>query len=245
MRQIHVAGDGEDRFLLGVDDNIAHKCEARTAGSVQHVVMDRVAVYNAGAGAGIGDELAVVVVDNGLAGGNAGENALAAAREAGEEVRFDKAFCHEQVGFRGKAVDDQITAGGELADIREILRIVAVMNNDLLLLHDLRAELVDQFFLRGAAVAAGGDQDGDIGVGTAFADLRQHRRNDHLARNRTSVVTGDQDHFFLAFRHDTELRSADRIGESFFHEFDRGFWRHIMVHLRYERAGIAVFRNVQ
>ena len=245
MGKIDVAGDGEDGLLVGVDDHVDDVGQTRGAGGIEHVVMDGVAVDDAGAGAGAGDELAVVVIDNGLAGGDAGQNALAAAGEAGEEMGLDEALGHQQVGLGRQAVDDQVAAGGELAQVGQILGIVAVVDDDLLVGDDLGAELVDQLFLGGLPVAAGGDQDGDIRVGAALTDLSEHLGNDAFAGHGAGVVAGDEDDLLLALGHDAQLRGADGVGHGVVDQLNGGLGGDVVVHLRHEGAGIALFGNVQ
>ena len=76
--QVDVAGDGVNRGLVGVVDDVDDIGQVCGAGGIQHIVVDGVAVHYAGAAVRIVDELAVVVVDDGLAGGDAGQDALAA-----------------------------------------------------------------------------------------------------------------------------------------------------------------------
>ena len=141
MRQIDISGNGIDRFLLGVDHNIDDIGETGCPGRIQHIVMDRVAVYDAGTRLRACDELPVMVVENRLSRRDSGKDALSSAGKAGKEMGLDKALRDQQVSLGRKAVDDEVSAGGKFAEIDLILCIVAVMDHDLFIFHDLGAEL--------------------------------------------------------------------------------------------------------
>ena len=245
MRKVDVAGDGVDGHLVGVIDDVDDIVEARAAGGVEHVVVDGVAVHDAGAAVGIVDELAVVVVDDGLAGGDAGQDALAAAGEAGEEVRLDEALGHEQVGLGGQLVDDEVAAAGQLADVGEVLDVVAVMDDYFLVRDYLLAELADELLLGGLAVAAGGDEEGDVGVGIALANLLEHGRDDDLAGHRAGVVGADDDDLLLALGHDGQGRGADGVGHGGAHELVRGAGGLVFVHMALHDAGEAALGDIE
>ena len=186
-----------------------------------------------------------MVVDDGLAGGDAGQDALAAAGEAGEEVRLDEALGHQQVGLGGQLVDDQVAAAGQLAEIDEVVGVVAVVDDDLLVGDDVLAELVDELFPGGLAVAAGGDQQGDVGVGAALADLLQHRGDDDLAGHRAGVVGADDDDLLLALGHDGQGRGADGVGHGGAHELVRGAGGLVLVHMALHDAGEAALGDIE
>jgi hypothetical protein len=59
-------------------------------------------------------------------------------------VRFDKPLGNQQVGFDGEPVQEALSAGRQRADVDEARRFVAVVNPDRLILHDVRAEFIDQ-----------------------------------------------------------------------------------------------------
>ena len=45
-----------------------------------------------------------MIVHNGFSGGNAWQNAFASAGKAGEEMRLDKSFGDQQIGFTGNLI---------------------------------------------------------------------------------------------------------------------------------------------
>ena len=56
-----------------------------------------------------------MVFIDGLLGADARKDALAAAAEAGEEVRLNKALGNDEVTFQRQTVDAESRAGGQLA----------------------------------------------------------------------------------------------------------------------------------
>ena len=81
---------------------------------------------------------------------------------------------------RSASVDDARAAGRQHADVREHRRIVAVVHIDLFVLHDVFAEFGDKLIARGFAVAARGNQDGDVRRRIAAPHLGKHLRDDNL-----------------------------------------------------------------
>ena len=63
------------------------------------------------------DEFAAVVRHDRFGRSDAGQDRFAAAREAGEEVGFDEAFGDEEVGVDGSAVDEQLAARRQQAEV--------------------------------------------------------------------------------------------------------------------------------
>ena len=70
---------------------------------------------------------------------------------------LDEAFADEQICFHGQTVDAKLTAGGKRTDGDHVFFRRAVVNDDSFGFYDFSAEFFNQFFFRGAAVAAGGD----------------------------------------------------------------------------------------
>ena len=95
-------------------------------------------------------------------------------------MRLDEPFGEQQIRLGGKPVDDARAAGRQHADVREHRRIVAVVHIDLFVLHDVFAEFGDKLIARGFAVAARGDQDGDVRRRIAAPHLGKHLRDDNL-----------------------------------------------------------------
>ena len=118
------------------------------------------------------------------------------------------------------------------------------MDDDLLLGHDVGAELVDQLLLGGLTVAAGGDEDSDVGVGVALADLRQHLGHDDLAGHGTGVVAGDDDNLLLALSHDGQLGGADGVLQGLTDQLLLGQLGLVVVHLRGQDGAQPLLGNV-
>ena len=143
--------------------------------------MEGIAVQHAGAGAGGGNKLGAVVAQNGDLIAHAGQHALAAAGEAGEEVRLNEALGHQQVGLHRQPVNDAIGAGGEHADLHVGGGVPAVVNHNGFMVHDVLTQLANQLLFGGGAVEAGGNQQGDLDVRIAPAQLGQHMGQNVLA----------------------------------------------------------------
>ena len=160
-------------------------------------------------------------------------------------MRLDEALGHQQIGLGGQTVDDQLAAGGEPAEADEVRGVVAVVDDDLLVGDDLGAELVDELFFCGFAVAAGGDEDGDVCVGIALADLREHLGDDAFAGHGAGVIAGDEDDLLPALGHDAEPRGPDGVGHGVFDQLLRTLGGDIVVHPGDQGPGIAVVGDVQ
>ena len=90
----------------------------------------------------------------------------------------------------------------------ELIRVKCVVDGDFLMIHDGIANMRRCCFLGGGAVQAGGNQDGDIGVRVALADLIQQDRQGDLAGDGAGVVTGDQHNFLFTLGQVTQARGA-------------------------------------
>ena len=94
-----------------------------------------------------------------LGGCDARQDRLAAAREACEEVRLDETFGDEEVGVDGRAVDEELPARRQEAEIRHRRVVLRIVDDDLFVLDDILAEAVDEFFMRRRTVEARRDED--------------------------------------------------------------------------------------
>ncbi len=74
-----MAGERADDFLFGVERDVEDKGQLGLLRGEQHVLVQRVAVQDAGARPVAGDEFGAVVGQNGLRGRNPRQDALAAA----------------------------------------------------------------------------------------------------------------------------------------------------------------------
>ena len=154
--------------------------------------MNGVSFQNAGTGVGVSNEFGAVIGINGLLGADAGQDALAPTGEAGEEVRFNKAFGNDQIRPLCPLVQPERAAGGQRSQMEHFFVAVGPVDLDTLTGDDLSTEFFGQFLRRGIPVGAGGNENHDLCVGRACADGAQHRRYDQLAGHGTGVVTGDQ-----------------------------------------------------
>ena len=159
VRLLAVAGKGGDDFLLRIDDDVQDEGELRFLRRVEHVAVDGVAIEDARASLVALDELAAVVRHDRLGGCDARQDRLAAAREACEEVRLDEALGDEEVGIDRRAIDEQFAARRQKTEVGHPRIILRVVDDDLLVLDDILAEAVDEFFMRRRTVEARRDED--------------------------------------------------------------------------------------
>ena len=141
-----------------------------------------------------------MVGEHSRARADAGEHALTPARIAGKKVRLDKALRQQQIRLDGKPVDNAGAARRQRADACEHGDIVAVMDIDFLVLHDVRAELGDKLIARCLSVTACRNQDGDVRIRVAAPHLGEHLRDNHLRRDGAGMVACKNHNFFLAAR---------------------------------------------
>ena len=107
---------------------------------------------------------------------------------------FNESLCQKQVRFHRQTVDQQLAAGGQRTDGHQVGSVIAIMHNDLLICHDLRAEFICQFLQGCLSVASGGNEDRDLRLRISPPNLRQHRWQNNLAGHRSCVVTGNDHH---------------------------------------------------
>lgn len=207
--------------------------------------MDGVVLQHAGVGIRAGNGLVAVVFVDGLLGADAGQDALAAAGEAGEEVWLNKALSHQQVTFSGQLVDVEVCTGGQHAHVDELIRVKCVVDGDFLMIHDGIAKHAALLFLGGGAVQAGGNQDGDIGVRVALADLIQQDGQGDLAGDGAGVVTGDQHNFLFTLGQVTQARGGNGMLQCLMNQFYFRFAGLVFVHFCGDNSFQVGFVNMQ
>ena len=219
MCLLTVASKSTNHFVLRVNDHVADEGQLGYTGGIDHVTVDGISIQNTRAGEGAGDELRVVIPEHRFRGGDAGQHALASAGETGKEVGLNETLADQQVCFRRNAVDPKCSAGRQGADGDHGIFVRAVVNDEMFLFGNFRTEFFYQFCLCGAAVAACGDEKGDLGIGIAAADGCQHGRNENLTGDGTGMVTGDENDILFALHQFFQCLAADGIAESFLYQF--------------------------
>ena len=206
-----IARKGRDRFLVLVDHDIDDVRKLRHLRRRDHILVNGVAVEDAGAGIRAVDELGTVVAEHRHLIGHAGQHTLAAAGEAGKEMRLDKALRYQQLRLDCKPVNDQRRAGGQDADLNIRVLIAAVVHDYPALVHYLPAELCFQLLSRGQTVKARGDKQRDLYIWAARSQLTQHIGDDIPARHRARVVGNDDDAVLFALGKLAEPGAVDWI----------------------------------
>ena len=74
-------------------------------------------------------------------GTDTGKDTLSSPGEAGEEVRLNKALCQQKLRFGGNSVYTHGSAGGKCPQIDHIFGVVAVMDNNVLVVENLVPQL--------------------------------------------------------------------------------------------------------
>ena len=158
---------------------------------------------------------------------------------------LNKAFSHQQVTFSGQLVDVEVRTGGQHAHVDELIRIKCVVDGDFLMIHDGIAKHAALLFLGGGAVQAGGNQDGDIGVRVALADLIQQDGQSDLAGDGAGVVTGDQHHFLFPLGQVTQARGGNGMLQCLMNQFYFRFAGLVFVHFCGDNSFQVGFVNMQ
>lgn len=86
-------------------------------------------------------------------------------------MRLDKPFGYQKIRLARLAVEPAFSAKRQRAQKTHVAHIVTVMYHYCLMCCDLFAELVDQFFSAGLAVASSGNENGDLSIRISSLDL--------------------------------------------------------------------------
>ena len=159
--------------------------------------MDGVALEDTRAGVGAVDEFRAVVGQDRDLAGDTRQDGFTAARHAGEEMRFNKAFGNEQVRISGYFVDTAVTTRGQSTNADHVFVVAADMDDEFFMFRNFFAILVDQFFLRRSPVHARSDEDGNVDIRVPLAQFCQELGHDDVARYRAGMVTGNNDAVLL------------------------------------------------
>ena len=161
-------------------------------------------------GVGTVNQRGAVVGVYGLCGTDAGQYAFSSAGKSGKEMRLDKPFRDQKIRLGCQGVDSQRRAGGQNTQINGGT-LLAVMDYDMFPAADFRAKFPDQLLPGSAAVASGGNENGDLRLRISAPDLGQHLRDDCLAWHRAGVVTCQQYNFMLSLCQLPQRGTADGI----------------------------------
>ena len=191
MRGLRVAGEGGVDGFVRVERDVEDEAQPCLPGGEEHVPVDGVAVQDAGSCAGVGDEPAAMVGADRQGPRDAGQHALAPAGEPGEEMGFDEPLGQKQVGVEREGVEPERAAGGQGAEMTELRGVLAVVHDEAFGGDEGVAELAPHFIGRRGAMAAGGDEEGDVDRGVAPPEAFEEAGKGDPARNGPRVVAGD------------------------------------------------------
>ena len=161
---------------------------------------------------------------------DAGQDALAPAGEAREEVGFDEPLRYEQVGVHRRPVDDQGRAGGQDADLDVGIRVKGIVNDDFLGTRNFLPQLGFQLGGGGEPVETGGYQQRHLNFRIALAQLRQHGGQDIPAGYRAGVVGNDDGAAFLPRRESGQGGRSHGQRHGFLHQLPTGAVAFQLVH---------------
>ena len=200
-----------DDPLVRAEHHVEHEREPRPVRGEHHVAVYRVPLQDPCPRPRVRDELRAVVRQHRLARRHAGQDALAPARVAREEVRLHEPLRDEKVRLHRMAVQAQAPARRQDPRVDEIRLVPRVVQDDALPRDDLLAELLDELVAPRRAVAARRDEQRDVDSGVSAAQPLEHRRHEPPRGNRARVVAQDHRRRPLPGRERLEPRRADRI----------------------------------
>ena len=209
MREHRVAGRDRRDAPGRVGDRVDHEVEPGEPAGFVHVLADRIAVGLAEARAGR-EHQRVVLLDRRLAG-DAGQDDLAAAAEAGVHVRRDVAERDAEVDALDDVVDEDRRAERCDAAEGEAARLVIV--GDEVRVAEEVAVLRGRPRVR-RPVEAGGVDRIDVRLGDAGAlQLGDEQREERGGRRRAGRVVEEDGDLLAGPDALGERRRADRIGD--------------------------------
>ena len=172
---VGVTADHAADLAFGIDDGVNEEGWFYHVGGFLHVVRYRVVIEEGGAGLRIdaGAEFfteSVAVVDlDGLISGNAREDQLAAAAVACEEVRGDAVDDDDLICFDGVLIQPDRSASLGIADMDELVHLLAAVLVELHAMGQLFTDDSDVFFRGLFAVGALREEDADVIIRDAAA----------------------------------------------------------------------------
>ena len=198
VRLVDVAGKGANDLVLAVEHYVEHKGKVSHLGGGKHVLAHVVVAQVAGTRMGVVHKLTVVVVHDGLIAGDAGQDRLSAAREAGKEVRLNKALGKQQITIGGNLVDDALAARRQGADLFHHAVVSRDVHNDFLVGNDLLAVLVDELLVRRRTMHTRSNQNANACLRRSGVDVMQQNRHRHTRGNGARMVGANDDDILLA-----------------------------------------------
>ena len=193
MCLVDVTGKGANDLVLAVEHHVKHKGKVSHLGSGEHILAHVVVAQVAGTRMGVVHKLTVVVVHDGLIAGDAGQDRLSAAREAGKEVRLNEALGKKQVAIGSDLVDDALATRRQGADLLHHAVVGCDMHNDFLVGNDVLAILVDELLVRRRTVHTRSNQNTHTSLGRSGMNVMQQNRHRHTRGNGTRMVGADDD----------------------------------------------------
>ena len=167
---LQIAGERGNGFVGAVDDGVYDKVQSGTSGSLHHIPVNGILFQAPAVGVGTVNQRGAVVGVYGLCGTDAGQYAFSSAGKSGKEMRLDKPFRDQKIRLGCQGVDSQRRAGGQNTQINGGT-LLAVMDYDMFPAADFRAKFPDQLLPGSAAVASGGNENGDLRLRRIWASI--------------------------------------------------------------------------
>ena len=220
---VGVTADHAADLAFGIDDGVNEEGWFYHVGGFLHVVRYRVVIEEGGAGLRIDagtkfftESVAVVDLD-GLISGNAREDQLASAAVACEEVRGDAVDDDDLICFDGVLIQPDRSASLGIADMDELVHLLAAVLVELHAMGQLFTDDSDVFFRGLFAVGALREEDADVIIRDAAAVQFIDDVDDVLigmVPDAGDVSADDAD--LVAFGNDFgERLAADRVTHTF------------------------------
>ena len=183
-----ISRKGGDHLLVRVNRDVQYEGKLCLLGSKQHVLVDQIAIQDAGPRLVGRNEGRAMVRKDRLLGCDARKDGLPAAGKARKEMGLDEALGNQKVSLYGKLVDQEASARGKGAEVNHVLVLLGLVNHELLVLDQVLAELVDHLFLGRGPVEPGGNQDRNVTVGIIFPNFLQIKGKGDLAGDGPRVI---------------------------------------------------------
>ena len=234
-----ISRKGGDHLLVRVNRDVQYEGKLCLLGSKQHVLVDQIAIQDAGPRLVGRNEGRAMVRKDRLLGCDARKDGLPAAGKARKEMGLDEALGNQKVSLYGELVDQETSARGKGAEVNHVLVLLGLVNHELLVLDQVLAELVDHLFLGRGPVEPGGNQDRNVTVGIIFPNFLQIKGEGDLAGDGPRVIRRDDHNVLLALCELADARTPDGMLQGLLHQLLLGTLGDVLHRLRLQdRRGV-------
>jgi hypothetical protein len=213
VRALEVAGEHAGELAAAVDRHVAEEVDADPPGDVEQLLMERVALDDAGPERRF-EHCRAVQAAHGVDPRAARCHRFPSAREARHEVRLDQAGHDAEVGAEQPAIDPQLGAAAGATEMDVLARVARLVIADAIAPHDVGAGHRRQLVGGVGAMQPGRNEDLDpFGWHPRRLERGQQGRQHDPIRHRPRLV-GDHHHRVAPAAGDLgQRRRPDRLRE--------------------------------